>query len=142
MKKFTQNLLVNYALAVLAIFVANSLAFGIGDYARYHFELLLVIIVIRLLLLLTNKFQSRWPVLEYLLELGMVLATVLGFGWLFEWYDMNYLGYMIATIVAVYIGVYAVGIGRARRDAAFINEQIKLRRVRIKEIEMEVGSEQ
>jgi len=88
--------------------------------------------VIRLLLLLTNKFNSHYPILEYLLELGMVLIVVLGFGWLFQWYDLTELWIMIASISAVYIAVYLVGIGEIKRDAAFINKQIKRRKEDIK----------
>ena len=125
MKKFIQDGLINYALAVIIIhFISNSLTPGTWEQNTYLFELLFVILVIRLLVLLTDKFQSRYPILEYLLELGMVLGVVLGFGWLFGWYGADYFGVMIVTIVTVYAGVYAVGIGRTKRDIAFINEQI------------------
>jgi hypothetical protein len=135
MKKFLQDLFVNYGLAIPIIFSIDSLTSGDWSNFDYLFQLLFVIFVIRLLILLTNKFQSRYPILEYLLELGMVLTVVLSFGLLFEWYDADYLGMMIVTIVIVYAAVYAVGIGRTRRDAAFINEQIKLRRAKLDSIE-------
>jgi hypothetical protein len=38
---------------------------------------------------------------------------------------------MVAIVVAVYAAVYAVGIGKMRRDVAFINKQIKLRKKEI-----------
>jgi hypothetical protein len=128
-----QEFLVNYALAVIAITTISGLAFGFNEYMPYrsNLELLGVIFVIRLLILATNKFQSRWPILEYLLEFGMVLAVVLSCGWILDWYDANYFGQMFITILVVYVGIYAVGFGRARRDAAFINEQIKQRRMQL-----------
>lgn len=134
MKKFIQVLLTNYALAVMGIYIINSLVTGVWATTLYLYELFFVILVIRLLVLLTNKFQLRYPVLEYLLELGMVLTVVLGFGWLFKWYDSSYLWMMIATIVTVYIAVYAVGIGRTKRDVEFINEQIRLRKAKSKKL--------
>jgi hypothetical protein len=131
MKKFIQALLVNFALVVLGAHIFPSIINN--DWARSKFilELLLVTVVIRLLLLLTNKFSSHYPILEYLLELGMILAVVLGFGWLFRWYDLARLWMMVAIVVAVYAAVYAVGIGKMRRDVAFINKQIKLRKKEI-----------
>jgi hypothetical protein len=128
MKIFFQKLFVNFGLAILVINAFGILTSGEWAFTAYIIQLFFVILIIRLLILLTNKFQSRYPVLEYLLELGMVLAVVLGFGWLFGWYDIGYLWYMVATIVTVYAAVYAVGIGRTRRDVAFINEQIKKRK--------------
>lgn len=134
MKKFIQDLLINYALAVIGIYIINSLATGIWATTLYLCELFFVILMVRLLMFFTNRFRSRYPVLEYLLEMGMILAVVLGFGWLFKWYDFSYLWLMIATIVTIYIAVYAVGIGRTKRDVAFINEQIRLRQARIRKL--------
>lgn len=128
MKKFMQGLLVNFALVVLGAHIISSAIFNDWAHSKYIIELLLVTVVIRLLLLLTNRFSSRYPVLEYLLEFGMVLAVVLGFGWMFGWYGLDYLWAMFMIVTAVYAAVYAVGLGRIRRDVAFINEQITLRK--------------
>lgn len=128
MKKFMQGLLVNFALVVLFAHVISSAIFNEWSFSKYILELLLATVVIRLLLLLTNKFSSRYPILEYLLEFGMVLAVVLGFGWLFGWYNLDYLWAMILVVVIVYAAVYAVGMDKTKRDVAFINEQITLRK--------------
>jgi len=128
MRKFIQRLLVNFALIVLCSHIATSMYFNDWPHTLFILELLLVTVIIRLFLLLTNRFNSRYPALEYLLEIGMVLSVVLGFGWLFEWYKPSYLLYVIITIVTVYAAVYAVGMGKTRRDVTFINEQIKKRK--------------
>lgn len=128
MKKFIQRLLVNFALVVLGAHFIPSIISNDWLNSRYIAELLIATVVIRLLLLLTNQFNSRYPILEYLLEFGMVLAVVLGFGWWFGWYSLDYLWAMVVTVAAVYAAVYAVGMGRIRRDVAFINEQIDLRK--------------
>lgn len=128
MKKFIQALLVNFALVVLCAHVFPSIINNDWPHSKLILELLFVTVVIRLLLLLTNKFSSHYPILEYLLELGMILAVVLGFGLLFRWYDLAHLWMLVAIVVAVYAAVYAVGVGKIRRDVAFINKQIKLRK--------------
>lgn len=128
MKKFMQDLLVNFALVVLGAHVISSIIFNNWPHSEYIVQLLLTTAVIRLLLLLTNQFSSRYPILEYMLDFGMVLTVVLGFGWLFGWYSLEYLWAIVLIVAIVYAAVYAVGMGRIRRDVAFINEQITLRK--------------
>jgi hypothetical protein len=137
MKKFTQNLLGNYALIVLGAHVLPSVFQGDWLLSKYILELFIITVIIRLLMLLTDRFQSRYPILEYTLELGMVLAVVLGIGWMFEWYYTEHIPQMVITIVAVYVAVYAVGIGKIRHDVNFINEQIKRRRIKTEKKEGE-----
>lgn len=128
MKKFMQGLLINYALIVFCAHIIYSIICAEWLFSRFILELFLTTVVIRVLLLLTNQFSSRYLILEYLLEFGMVLTVVLGFGWLFGWYTLEYMWGIILTVAVVYAAVYAVGLGRIRRDVAFINEQITLRK--------------
>ena len=130
MKNFVHRVLINYALVVIVLGLVNLTAFGPSEFASFTLELLLVLVVVWVAFMLTARIQYRWPVLEKLLELAAVLAIVLSGGWIFRWYDVSLLGYMVFIIVAVYAGVYAIGIGRAKKDAEYINEQIKLRRIR------------
>lgn len=130
MKSFMQKLLINYALAIIGVAAINGAVYGPSEFMGFSLELLLVMFVVRLAMLLTDKFESRWPALEKLVDLGAALAIVLGGGWLFGWYDISTFGYILAVVVAVYVAVYAVGIGRAKREAESINEQIKLRRIK------------
>ena len=128
MRKFIQGMLVNFALVVLCVHVTPNIILNNWAHSKFVLELLLATVVIRLLLLITNQFSSRYPIIEYLLEFGMVLAVVLGFGWLFGWYNLDYLWAMLVIVIAVYAAVYAVGMGKIRRDITFINEQIILRK--------------
>ena len=128
MKKFAQALLINFALVVLGAHVVFGIVLNDWPHSRFILELLLATVTIRLLLLLTNQFSSHYPILEYLLEFGMVLAVMLGFCWLFGWYSLNYLWAIIVTVATVYVAVYAVGMGKTRHDVTFINKQITLRK--------------
>ena len=128
MKKFMQALLANFALVVLGAHIVFSAISNDWPRSGFVLELLLATVIIRLLLLLTNRFSSHYPIFEYLLEFGMVLAVVLGFGWLFGWYRLDYLWAIVVTVAAVYVAVYAVGMGKTRRDVTFINEQITRRK--------------
>ncbi len=129
MKNFVHRVLINYALVVIVLGLVNLTAFGPSEFASFTLELLLVLVTVWVAFMLTARIKYRWPVLEKLLELAAVLAIVLSGGWIFRWYDVSLLGYMVFIIVAVYAGVYAIGIGRAKKDAEYINEQIKLRRI-------------
>lgn len=131
MKNFVKDGLVNFALIVLGAYIIPSIM-GYGwEHSINILQLLMVTFLIRLLQLLTSKFVSRYPILEYLLELGMILAVVLGFGWLFKWYDIDRLAAIVLTVIVIYAAAFALDLTKTRRDVGFINDQIKLRREKI-----------
>jgi len=128
MKKFIQGLFVNFALIVLGAYIIPCFYTGYWSESVFVIQLFAATLLIRLLQLLTNMIRFRYPIFEYLIELGMVLAVVLGLGRLLNWYAAEYIWVMIVIIVAVYAAVYIVGVGKTKRDVDFINKQIKLRR--------------
>lgn len=127
MKRFIKDWLVNFALIVLSVdgvfFIVNRSWGNIS----FNVELLFVTLLIRLLLILTGKFTSRYPILEYLLEFGTVTTVVLGIGWLLGWYNIDHMWLIIVIIAIVYTTGYVLNLTKANRDIAYINEQIKQR---------------
>ena len=133
MKKFVKNWLMNFALILISI---NIVSFAINrnwNQVSFVFELLFVTLMIRLIQVLTNKFSSRYPILEYMLEFAMVTAIVFGFGWLFGWIGKNW-WHLLIVIIIVYAAAYVLDLTRTKRDISFINEQIKIRRMKSGEI--------
>jgi hypothetical protein len=129
MKKFINDWLVNFALVVLGVFGVFFIAHRNGDDLFFILELLLTTLLIRLLQMLTGKFTSRYPMLEYLLEFGMVVSVVLGSGWVFGWYNFESIWLIIVVIAIVYMAGYVLDLTKANRDIMYINEQIKRRRM-------------
>ncbi|MGL6201373.1 MAG: hypothetical protein ACRC3H_20820 [Lachnospiraceae bacterium] len=128
MKRFINNWLANYALIFICINAFSLVVYGNWESTLFYFQLLFVTLVIRLLQLLTDKFTSHYPILEYLLELGMVIAVVLAAGWLFRWYSAIGMWPILVTIAVTYIVAYVLELTRTSRDIAYINEQIKRKR--------------
>ena len=119
----------NFALILISI---NIVSFTINrnwNQVSFIFELLFVTLMIRLIQILTNKFSSRYPILEYMLEFAMVTAIVFGFGWLFGWIGKNW-WHLLIVIIIVYAAAYVLDLTRTKRDISFINEQIKIRRMK------------
>jgi hypothetical protein len=128
-----KNWLMNFALILISI---NIVSFAINrnwNQVSVVFELLFVTLMIRLIQILTNKFSSRYPILEYMLEFAMVTAIVFGFGWLFGWIGKNW-WHLLIVIIIVYAAAYVLDLTRTKRDISFINEQIKIRRLKSGEI--------
>ncbi len=129
MKNFIKNWLVNFALIVLFINFVSLIVDRDWGSVSHIFELFFVTLLIRLLQIFTSKFVSYYPILEYLLELGVVITVVFSCGWLFGWkMDMWWL--ILIIITAVYGAAYGLDLARANRDIEYINEQIKRRRIK------------
>ena len=133
MKKFIKNWLMNFALILISINIVSFALDRNWNHVSFVFELLFVTLMIRLIQILTNKFSSRYPILEYMLEFAMVTAIVFGFGWLFGWIGKNWWHNLIVIII-VYAAAYVLDLTRTKRDISYINEQIKIRRMKSGEI--------
>ncbi len=128
MKNFIKNWLITFALIVLVNnIISNISSMDYWGNISPHIEILFATLLIRLSLLLTNKFSCRYPILEYLLEFGTVTAVVFSCGWLFGW-KMDIWWLVIIIIALVYTAAYMLDLVKTGRDIAYINEQIKLRR--------------
>lgn len=127
MKTFIKDWLVNFALIVLSVDGVFFIVNRSWENISFNVELLFVTLLIRLLLILTGKFTSRYPILEYLLEFGTVTTVVLGIGWLLGWYNIDHMWLIIVIIAIVYTTGYVLDLTNANRDIAYINEQIKQR---------------
>ena len=129
MKTFIKEWLANFGLIVVCIYIISFLLYGNWNAVSFVLELFAVTLVIRLLQIPTNQFNTAYPILDYLLELALVIAVVLISGWLFKWYQSgNGLWLIVGMVVVVYGGAYVLDLTRTRQDIAYINEQIKHRR--------------
>ncbi len=131
MKNFFKDLLINFAIVVIVANIVPSIFNGSWDSSIFILQLLLMMLVVRLGQLLTNLFTSKYRILEIGLELLMVMAVVLAFGWLFHWYTLSYIWMMPLMVVIGYIFAYILDIARTRKEIEFINTQIKRRKERL-----------
>ena len=131
MKKTITNIMFtsNAVLVFLAIYAIIIKANAI--YARTVFEVLGVNIIIHLGIFFTGKFESRYVIFEYLLDIGYIL-TVLGIsGLLLKWYTGHPpMWYIFIIAVIVYIFSIILNIARTRKTAKRINELLQKRKKR------------
>lgn len=125
MKNFIKDWLANFALIVLCINIVSFIINRNWSNVSFILELFFVTLLIRLLQILTNKFTSNYPILEYLLEFGMVSSIVFIFGRLFGWYTVNEMWFIFVIIIIAYTIAYVLDLTKTSRDVAYINEQIK-----------------
>jgi hypothetical protein len=82
-------------------------------------------IVITFGLFLTNKIEFRYAILEFLLDIGFMLAVIVLAGTIFKWYFKIPLWLPPVIVVAVYILFYLLDIIRVRRDIKEINNLLQ-----------------
>lgn len=131
MKEFIKKLLTNFGMVLIMAFLVPAWVNHNWQPFIAVMQIFLVVLVIHLGQLLTNRFSSQYRFLELGLEFIMVLTVVLVFGWLFNWYTLEVIWIMPAMVVPVYIGAYILDITRTRREVEAINVQIQRRKERL-----------
>ncbi|HPH98583.1 MAG TPA: DUF3021 family protein [Anaerolineaceae bacterium] len=131
MKEFFKKLLTNFGMVLIMAFLVPAWVNHNWQPFIAVMQIFLVVLVIHLGQLLTNRFSSQYRFLELGLEFLMVLTVVLVFGGLFNWYTLELIWIMPAMVVPVYIGAYILDITRTRREVEAINIQIQRRKERL-----------
>jgi len=128
MKKTVVNIMATTgsALILLALFVV---IFGSKVmYLNTLFEILGANIVIHLGLLLTQKFESRYAIFEFLLDVSYVIAVLIIFGLIFDWYSSVPVWVLVIMAVVIYVFGLFVNIARTRKDAKEMDELLQKRK--------------
>jgi len=115
------------ALVLLAVFA------GFNDtnviHIRTVFEILGANAVICVGLTLIGKLECALAVLKHLLlEASYVIAVLLVFGLVFDWYSVVPVWYLVVMAVVIYAFVVFAGTAKMRNDVKEINELLRKRR--------------
>ena len=109
-------------LAVVAFLLGGSCIFVITI-----FQNLLANACIHLAFLLTSKFESKYFLLDALLDVAMVAAIILLFGFVFNWFSSTPIWVLIIMVCITYAIGTSFQVFRAREDIDFINKKLKQR---------------
>jgi len=82
-------------------------------------------IVIAIGLRLSQKIESRYAILEFLLDIGFMSAVIVVSGILFKWYYHVPVWVPLVIVLMVYILFYLLDIIRVRRDIKEINKLLQ-----------------
>jgi hypothetical protein len=88
-------------------------------------EIIGVNIVIAIGLRLSQKIESRYAILEFLLDIGFMSAVIVVSGILFKWYYFIPVWISLAIVLVIYILFYLLDIVRIHRDIKEINKLLQ-----------------
>jgi len=114
------------ALVILTVF---SLLLNVEiSFVPTIFEIFAANIVIILGLFLREKFEIRSLILEYLVDISYIIAILIVFGLIFDWYSAIPVWLLIVMAVVIYIFALIFTVTKIRKDAEELNKLLKKHR--------------
>jgi len=117
---FTSTGAVLFFLAVFVIFRENKFI-----NANTILEIIVANTVITIGLCLTQKIESRYAILEFLLDIGFMMTVIILSWILFKWYSSIPVWIPVIIVIVVYILFYMLDIIRVHRDIKEINKLLQ-----------------
>jgi len=127
MKKIINDIMfiTGAALVILAIF---SLLFSVEiSFVPTIFEIFAANIVIVLGLNLREKFEIRNLILEYSVDISYIIAILVVFGLIFNWYRAVPMWLLLAMAVVIYIFAMIFTATKIKKDAEELNKLLQKR---------------
>ena len=114
------------ALVILALF---SLLFKVEiSFVPTIFEIFAANIVIILGLFLRMKFEIRNLILEYLVDISYIIAVLIVFGLIFDWYSAIPMWLLVVMAVLIYIFAMIFTVTKIKNDAKELNKLLQKNR--------------
>jgi len=111
------------ALVILALF---SLLFKVEiNFVPTIFEIFAANIVIILGLFLRMKFEIRSIILEYLIDISYIIAVLVVFGLIFDWYSAIPIWLLVVMAVVIYIFATIITVTMMKNDAKELNKLLQ-----------------
>jgi len=115
--------------AALVILAAFSAFFGAEFYfAPAVLQTFAANILIILGLYIRWKFELRYIILEYLVDIGYTILVLVVFGFIFDWYTSTPMWLLIVMAVVIYILGITVFIIKFKKDTNEMNELLEKRK--------------
>ena len=111
------------ALVILTLF---SLLFKVEiSFFPTVFQIFAANIVIVLGLFVRGKFEIRYIILEYLVDISYIIAVLVVFGLIFNWYSAIPVWLLIVMAVVIYIFVMIISVTKIKKDAKELNKLLQ-----------------
>jgi len=111
------------ALVILTLF---SLLFKVEiSFVPTVFQIFAANIVIVLGLFLRGKFEIRYIILEYLVDISYIIAVLVVFGLIFNWYSSVPVWLLVVMAVVIYIFLMIVSVTKIKKDAKELNKLLQ-----------------
>jgi hypothetical protein len=114
------------SLVILAVF---SLLFKVEiSFVPTIFEIFAANIVIILGLFLRMKFEIRNLILEYLVDISYIIAVLIVFGLIFNWYSAIPVWLLVVMAVVIYIFAMIFTVTKLKKDSDELNKLLRKHR--------------
>jgi len=111
------------ALVILALF---SLLFKVEiNFVPTIFEIFAANIIIILGLFLRMKFEIRSIILEYLIDISYIIAVLIIFGFLFNWFSAIPIWLLVVMAVVIYIFATIITVTMMKNDVKELNKLLQ-----------------
>lgn len=121
MKKMFLKILCSTALTLIVLGIIGTIWGAEFLFISSIFESLAANIIIHLGFIVTNKFESKYTILESALDIGFAIMVLTVFGSIFNWYSSTPIWILIFMAVLIYfIGLF-LNMYRVRKDVKIIN---------------------
>jgi hypothetical protein len=118
--------------ASLVILAAFSILFGKEfSYSFVVLQIFAANIVINLGLFLLWKFEIRYQLLQYLLDVGYIILVLVVFGAVFDWYSAVPVWFLVVAAAVIYAFASIISAAKFRKDTEEINELLQKRKEKI-----------
>lgn len=127
MKKFCVNVLATTAISLILLsFIALSFHATV-IFLYTIFQVLGANIVVHLSLILLNKLETKNAIIEMLLQIVLITAILLIYGWAFQWFSSTPVWVLVPMGVAIYAVSTILNLLCMKQEAQEINALIKKR---------------
>jgi hypothetical protein len=115
--------------AALVILAAFSILFGKEFYyAHVVLQIFAANIVINVGLFMLWKFEIRYLILQYLLDVAYIIVVLVVFGAIFDWYSGISVWLLVIMAVVIYTLATIITVTKFRKDTEEINELLQKRK--------------
>lgn len=127
MKKIITNIMTTTGITLVVLAIIGTLFRANYICISSVFESLGANVLIHLGFKITNKFESRYSVLETLLDISYTIVILFIFGYIFNWYASVPMWILAIMAIVVYLLGCFINIFRIQEDVKIINELVQNR---------------
>ncbi len=128
MQRLIKNTLATTGLTLITLALVATCFQGECIFIRTVYECLLVNILIQVGMIFLQNVESKYFIVEVLLQNGYILTILILAGFLFHWYRSTPIWVLILMGIVIYFISSFINLFRLNEDIAYINKQLKERK--------------
>jgi hypothetical protein len=128
MKKTVVNTVATTGAALVALTIFALIIGGTSIYVHTILEILAANVVIHFGLFLIRKFESSYAVLAYFFDISYLIAVLVVFGVIFDWYSSVPVWVLVIVGLVIYLFGLFTNMVRIRNDIKEMDELLQKRK--------------